>query len=78
MHAGAFKLQENEELDSEPLIMRSGCVPAVRAGFIPLHIMTVLAAQLCVCRRCGSDKCLEITAKTEVESGLHLYGEKIG
>lgn len=49
VHAGAFKLQAFEELDSEPLIMHSGGEPAVRAGFVLLHVMTALAAQLCIC-----------------------------
>lgn len=51
VHAGAFRLQADEELDSEPLIMHSGSEPAVRAGFVTLHVMMVLAAQLCICCR---------------------------
>lgn len=36
-------MQADEELDSESLIMHSGGEPAVRAGFVLLHVMTVLA-----------------------------------
>lgn len=34
VNAGAFKVQAHKILDSKP---------AVRAGFVPLHVMTILA-----------------------------------
>lgn len=37
-------MQADEKLDSKPLIMHSGGEPAVRAAFVPLHVMTVLAS----------------------------------
>lgn len=39
MRVGAFKVQADEELDSESLIIHSGGEPAVRAGFVLLHVM---------------------------------------
>lgn len=69
VHTGAFKLQADEELDSKPLIMHSGGKPAVRAGFVPLHEMTVLAARLCICWRWSQDSQTQTHCFTRTQAG---------
>lgn len=43
VNAGAFKVQAHKILDSKLRIMHFWGKPAVRAGFVPLHVMTILA-----------------------------------